>query len=163
MEERCIWSLFDLYVVAIWSVRMSIEWILLCEGLGTNATGNVTLIGVNTNIVVTPKLPAATKRAVFVHLTWPEQPETGAYSVDITVSDPTGNVLATQKTEFTVDGGLPWPDLPTSYDVPAEFLLPISKYGTYTIAATAAFADGSKEETSVNLYVVAPPDAAAED
>lgn len=136
---------------------MSIEWMLLSEGLGTNAAGHFTLVSVNTNVLVTAQLPAVTKRAVLVHLTWPEQPETGAYSVHITVSDPSGNELVAQTSEFTLGGSLPWPHLPTSLDVPAEFLLPVSEYGTYTVAATVSSVDGSEEKASVNLYVVPPP------
>ena len=135
---------------------MKIEWIILAEGLGTASNGAVTAIGVNQNLIVTPSLPATTKRAILAHVTADEGTLAGfEFGVSITVLGPSGQAIVTQ-TGMAKAGTPLRPDLPVSVDVFTEFPVTLQEYGTHVVQVRVSALDGAEEMGGVNFYVLAP-------
>lgn len=137
---------------------MNLEWIILAEGLGTDAKDAVTLIGLNQNVFMTPVLPAPTKRAVVAHLLLEdEEVFLGASArFAMRVEAPSGTVLSASSGGGELSPGLN-PDLPSTLDIPAQMALMITEYGTHKIIVeiTGPFGDQCKGE--VLLFVAPPP------
>ncbi len=130
---------------------------LLAEGFGQDAKGAVTAIGLNQSILVTPSLPASTKRAVLVHLVDEEgsvRPR-GKLHFSFAVHSPSGRVLLAQSGQLAV-GEKVWKDLPASVDIPAEFTFTAYEYGVHRIVAQIQYDDADSVECSVPLYVHKP-------
>ena len=109
---------------------MRLEWIILAEGLGADAKGALTVIGLNQNVLITPTLPATTKRAILAHFT-----ENGAEAKPgepiffrVSFVSPSGKTISAQNgsAQFTLSR---WPDIPAAIDLPAEMILNCSEYG----------------------------------
>jgi len=139
---------------------MKLEWIILAEGIGQDAKGATTAIGLNQNILATPSLPATTKRAVIAHL----MADQGAMNpgdrvtVRFTVTSPSGHVIAAQTAQATI-GQIAWPDLPVYWDLPVELLLTFSEYGTHKFEVSVQTANGQEAEERIDFYVVVPPES----
>lgn len=139
---------------------MRLEWILLAEGAGTNASGIVTAISINTNVVATPTVPVTTKRVVLTHFVG--EPGEAAdlagkdLSVSVRVMSPSGNPIlantATSKFNLPV-----WPELPSGLDIAIELQLRVNEYGTHEIAVTAQADNETMLEAHTYLYVMQPP------
>jgi hypothetical protein len=135
---------------------MRIEWIILAEGLGSASNGAVTAIGVNQNLIVAPSLPVMTKRAIMVHLTADDDRFTNAeLGLAIKVLSPSGQVVAAQ-TSSAKTGAPPWPDLPATFDVFAEFPMRLAEYGAYVTDIEVTAPDGAQAQAQASFYVRAP-------
>jgi hypothetical protein len=138
---------------------MKIGWMLLAEGIGQDAKAVITAIGLNQNVLTTVTLPSVTKRAIVVHVV----DNTGTlkdgdrFTVTFNITSPHGKVIAAQTGQVTV-GKVPYPDLPVSFDLPAELVFNVSEYGTYVIEATVQLSDGPEMSERVDFYVIDAPD-----
>jgi hypothetical protein len=131
---------------------------LLAEGFGHDAKGAITAIGVNQSVVIAPTLPATTKRALLVHLSDDEgllRPGTKLH-FSIAVYNPSGRALLAQSGQIAL-GEKPWPDLPATVDIPAEFTLTTNEYGEHSITAQVQFDGTEAIESSIPLHVVPAP------
>ena len=140
---------------------MKIEWILLAEGLGQDAKGAITAIGLNQNVLATPSLPATTKRAVVARLVGEDGGSLNSgdkVTLRFSVSDPAGHVIAAQTAQGTI-GPRPWPDLPLSSDLPIELVLTFQQYGTHKFEVAVQASDGTEVNGHLDFYVVTPPKA----
>ena len=141
---------------------MKMEWILLAEGLGQDAKGAITAIGLNQNILAAPSLPATTKRAVVAHLVADDEPlETGdKITLRFSVTSPSGQVVAAQTAQATV-GPVLWPDLPAISDLPVDMVLTFNEYGTHRFEVAVQTTGGEELEGQIDFYVVAPAQSLA--
>lgn len=142
---------------------MRVDWILLAEGLGQDAKGAITAIGLNQNVLAVPSLPASTKRAVVAHLVADEGALKPGDQLNLrfSVTSPSGQVIVAHGAQATI-GRLPWPDLPASSDLPVELGLTFHEYGTHQFEV-AVQAPGSEEmKGQLDFYVVATPDSQGE-
>jgi hypothetical protein len=134
---------------------VKLEWILLAEGVGAAANGALTAIGLNQNVLIAPRFPALTKRAVIAHFSSSKPFEDGELTVSFSVTSPTGKVVSANTAKINLSGGIiAWPDLPAAFDVPVELVIPVSEYGEHCITISASFPDGSKGDGTLALYVV---------
>jgi hypothetical protein len=135
---------------------MKIEWIILAEGFGSASNGAVTAIGVNQNLIVTPNLPVMTKRAIMVHLGADDGSFTDSeLGLAVKVLSPSGEVVAAQTSSMKT-GAPPWPDLPVTFDVFAEFPMRLAEYGTYVTDVGITAPDGTPAKAQASFYVRAP-------
>lgn len=136
---------------------MKLEWVVLAEGMGGDASGALTLIGVNRNVFVAQALPAVTKRAVLVHVAGDAGTlEPGAQAqVSFSVVSPSGRVLLAQSSGITLAPPI-WSDLPAGIDIPAEFGLNVTEYGDHVIKVEIDLG-GDRLTGEVMLYVRTPP------
>lgn len=134
---------------------MKMDWVIIAEGVGSDAGGALTAIGVDQNVLIAPALPTRTKRAVIVHLVEGDRPVTPGTSLQftITVTSPNGKVVSAQSGEAQLGPRL-YVDLPGTVTIPVEFQLPVSEYGSYTITATVDEARSEQLSGSTTLYVV---------
>ena len=139
---------------------MKLEWVILAEGLGQDSKGAVTAIGLNQNILISPTLPASTKRAVLAHFV-----EDGTslsagqqFTFRISFISPSGKVISAQTGSAPLIVP-PWADLPIAIDMPAEMMLNCSEYGTHRIEVSMELPDGDEIKGHVDFYVreKAPP------
>ena len=140
---------------------MKLDWILLAEGLGQDAKGAFTAIGLNQNVLAAPSLPVATKRAMIVHLVADKgdlQPG-DQLTLRFSVASPSGQIIAAQTAQAAV-GTLQWPELPITSDFPVEMLLNFSEYGTHRFEVAIQVAGREEMRDGVDFYVVAPPQPA---
>jgi hypothetical protein len=139
---------------------MRLEWILLAEGAGTNASGIVTAISINTNVLATPTVPVTTKRVVLTHFVGEAKEAVDLAGKDLSVSvqvmSPSGKPIlantATSKFNMPV-----WPELPTGLDIAIELQLRVTEYGTHEITVTAQTDNEATMEAHTYLYVMQPP------
>jgi hypothetical protein len=138
------------------------EWILLAEGLGQDAKGAITAIGLNQNILAAPSLPATTKRAVVAHLVADDEPlETGdKITLRFSVTSPSGQVVAAQTAQATV-GPVLWPNLPATSDLPVDMVLTFNEYGTHRFEVAVQTTGGDELEGHIDFHVVAPAQSLA--
>jgi hypothetical protein len=141
---------------------VKIEWVLLAEGLGQDAKGAITALGLNQNILAAPSLPSTTKRAVIAHLAADDEPlETGdKITLRFSVTSPSGQVIAAQTAQATV-GTVPWPDLPVTSDLPVEMLLTFNEYGTHRFEVAVQTTGGEELKGQIDFYVVTPAQSMA--
>ncbi len=142
---------------------MHLEWILLAEGAGTNATGSVSAISINSNVLATPSVPVTTKRVVIAHFVGEPGESAHLAGRDVTVTarvlSPSGDaVLAHSATGKFVAPA--WPELPSALDIAIELPLRITEYGAHNIVVSAQADDGAVMEGRIQLYVMEPPPAA---
>ncbi|HUY44800.1 MAG TPA: hypothetical protein VMV92_03610 [Streptosporangiaceae bacterium] len=142
---------------------MHLEWILLAEGVGTNATGSVSAISINSNVLATPSVPVSTKRVVIAHFVGEPGDSAHLAGRDVTVTarvlSPSGDaVLAHSATGKFVAPA--WPELPSGLDIAVELPLRITEYGAHDIVISAQADDGTVMEGRIQLYVMEPPTAA---
>jgi hypothetical protein len=137
---------------------MKLEWILLAEGIGQDARGAITMIGLNQNVLVAPALPALTKRALMAHLVDDDQPlkEGDVINFKLKAVSPTDEVISVQSGQGVIAPTI-WPDLPHMLDFPMEMILNCQEYGTYRIEFEMKFPDGKTSQETVSLYVRQPP------
>jgi hypothetical protein len=142
---------------------MKIEWILLAEGLGQDAKGAITAIGLNQNVLVAQTLPASTKRAIVAHLIACEgTPSPGdAISLRFGVSNPDGQVIAAQTAQAIVGPSL-WPDLHPGLDFPVELVLTFHQYGVHKFELAVQAPEGPEIKKQLDFYVVRPAQDSAE-
>jgi len=139
---------------------MRLEWILLAEGAGTNAVGNVSAISINSNVFPTPSIPASTKRVVIAHFIGEPGESADLAGQDITIDarvlSPSGNVaLANSATgKF---GSPTWPELPSAMDIMIELQLRITEYGAHDVVVSAQAESGAVMEGRIQLHVMEPP------
>ena len=135
---------------------MEIEWILLAEGLGQDAKGAITAIGLNQNVLTAPSLPATTKRAVITHLVAGQGTVKAGDKLNLrfSVTSPSGQVIAAQTAQATI-GPLPWPDLPSSSDFPIELVLTFYEYGTHKFEVDVQASDSEQVKGYLDFYVMA--------
>lgn len=140
---------------------MKLEWILLAEGMGSDASGALTLIGVNRNVFVTPVLPGLTKRAAVAHIE-SEPGGTGPEKLQVTFSviSPEGRVLLAQTAVLSLSPP-PWEDIPPSIDIPAEFGINVSEYGPHIVRVEIDVDAGQHLSGETVLYVRQSPTTAA--
>src|SRR6266851_3454363 len=139
---------------------MHLEWILLAEGAGTNATGSVSAISINSNVLATPSVPVTTKRVVIAHFVGEPGESAHLAGRDVTVTarvlSPSGDaVLAHSATGKFVAPA--WPELPSALDIAIELPLRITEYGAHNIVVSAQADDGAVMEGRIQLYVMEPP------
>lgn len=134
---------------------MKIEWILLCEGIGQDAKGAITAIGLNQNVVVAQTLPVVTKRGFIARIAEYDLEVDSEVVFRFEVISPEGKSLSTQEGTVRIGESL-WPELPQAIDLPAEFLFQLPSHGTYEIAVTVGFPDGTELQSSTQLYVLKP-------
>lgn len=142
---------------------MRLEWILLAEGVGTNATGSASAISINSNVLATPSVPVPTKRVVIAHFVGEPGESAHLAGRDVTVTarvlSPSGDaVLAHSATGKFVAPA--WPELPSGLDIVIELPLRITEYGPHDIVVSAQADDGAVMEGRIQLYVMEPPPAA---
>jgi hypothetical protein len=132
-----------------------LDWLVLAEGLGQDASGRLTAIGLNQNVLIAPTLPLITKRAVIAHFIDEENELSHGDRVtaSFTPTSPSGEVLGAQETEATI-GRRTHLDLPASMDFPMEFFLNIREYGRHCLGVELALPNGKKLTGEVYLYVM---------
>ena len=133
---------------------MKLEWVILAEGLGQDAKGAITAIGLNQNLFIAPTLPSVTKRAIFAHFTEdPTNVEPGR-QVTFTTSfiSPSGKVIASQTGSVQLATPI-WPNLPTTIDLPAEMFLNCTEYGAHKLEVRMRLPDDEEIVGSVDLHV----------
>jgi hypothetical protein len=134
---------------------VKIEWVILAEGLGQDAKGALTIIGLNQNVLATPTLPAPTKRAVVSHVV-AEQGEVKAgdsLSLRFNVISPSGKVIAANTVQGAI-GPFPWPELPLFLDFPAELVISFNEYGTHRFEVTAQIGEADESVGHAEFYVL---------
>jgi hypothetical protein len=136
---------------------MKLEWMVMAEGLGSDASGALTLIGVNRNVLVAAALPAITKRAVLVHVTGAPTDIPSDVQVNFSVLSPSRKVLVAQNASLKLAPAR-WANMPAFFDIPAEFELTIREYGDHTIRAEIELNDESLS-SEISLHVQSGPPA----
>lgn len=139
---------------------MKLDWILIAEGFGTSASGAVTAIGVNQQVVLASSLPATTKRGVMAHFV----DESGTLAgqeveVTLTIYAPSGAPILAHTAPARMNETSPWPELPSGMDVFLEVPLRLSDYGAYEVALSVKQPKGEPVEGRVSFYVREPPTA----
>ena len=135
---------------------MKLESLVLAEGMGQDANGAYTLIGVNQNVFSPQSLPAGTKRAVLAYFV--EEPGENlewagkSAEVSFTVTSPTGKVLAAQTGQLSF-GEKNFADVPVALQLPNEIILQVREYGDHRIAVAVTFPDESVVKGELTLYV----------
>jgi hypothetical protein len=135
-----------------------LEWLVLAEGLAQDAKGAFTLVSVNQNILGAEGLPTMTKRAVLAHLSVDADEEiaAGTYTFSFQVASPSGRVL--HASNGAVELIQPrFPDLPGTFDIPAEAVLRITEYGAHTFAFEVSGPSGESASAEVLLHVIEQP------
>lgn len=134
---------------------MQISWMMLAEGIAQDAKGAFSLIGVNQNIIFVDSIPSQTKRAVLVHL----EAAAGEGVADLssatftfTVTAPSGVVIGAQSGQIEA-GDLPFPDLPSTADVPFDSVIPIAEPGEYTVGFRITYSTGRTDQSAISLFV----------
>lgn len=142
---------------------MKMEWVLLAEGLGQDAKGAITAIGLNQSIFAASKLPASTKRAVVAHLVDDDDHLNAGDKITLqfSVTSPTDKVIAAQTVQATI-GQRMWTDLPVAVDLPVELLLTFNEYGTHYLKVAVQIPDEEELKGQAELYVVEPLKSLAE-
>jgi hypothetical protein len=138
---------------------VKISWLILAEGLATDAKGAYTLVGINQNILFTPTVPAQTKRAIIAHLTGTNEDaeqKMKEASFTFSVLSPS-NVTLSATSGQAVGTAFPFPELPATVDIAANFMVPISEFGEYQICLEVRFGDGEVAKAAESLYVMRPP------
>ena|SRR5215831_69974 len=140
---------------------MRLEWILLAEGIGNNASGAITAISINQNVFMAARLPAVTKRAVLVHFVADpaEADELSGKEIELSaqVVDPSGHTIVAA----TVPGVFPprlWTDLPGGLDISTEIPIRVTSYGTYELRISARAPGQPDVSATTYLYVREPID-----
>jgi hypothetical protein len=133
---------------------MKIDWLLMCEGISQDARGAWAAVGINQNVLASPSLPTTTKRSFLTHVT----EVVGGTQVEfrMEVLNPDGRPLAVQTGHVGLSAG-PIPDLPTTVDIPTEFILTFGSYGEHQIRVELSdLSNRLSTSASVSLYVVDP-------
>jgi hypothetical protein len=126
---------------------------ILAEGIALDARGAFTLVGLNQNVYATDSLPSHTKRAVLTRIV---DLTTGSkYRIRVEVASPNGRVIAVQEGQFEV-AGLRIPGIPPGgADIPNEFQIAVTEFGTYRfVAELTDDASGHTESATIELYAV---------
>lgn len=138
---------------------MRLEWILMAEGFGTNASGATTAISINQNVVIASSLPMVTKRGVLAHfaadVAEADQMEGKEIPVTAQVIGPSGEVIIGSTVSAVLQPRL-FPDLPSGLDITTEFPLRVSDYGTYEIRVTTRPPGQGEITATTYLYVKEP-------
>ena len=136
---------------------MKLDWIIIAEGIGRDAKGALTLIGLNQNVFVAPTLPAVTKRAVVAHFVDDgDTPKSGdILSFKLSVISPSGETVSAQQGQAAIGQAL-WPDPTPTFDLPAEITINCAEYGSYRLEVEVQFGASQGSGGSVNLYVKEP-------
>jgi hypothetical protein len=123
---------------------MKLDWLIMAEGIGQDAAGVLTLIGINQNVLVTSALPAVTKRALVAHVLddGSTLSEGAVLTAVFSATSPSGDVLASLEGKATV-GRRRLSDHPVTLDLPAEVPLQITEYGTYMLGVRVSAANES--------------------
>jgi hypothetical protein len=134
-----------------------LEWFILAEGIGQDAKGALTLIGINQNALVTGALPVITKRALVAHIVDDADGlnEGDEVSATFKVSSPSGAVIAEPTTKLMV-GLRRLKSLPAEIDIPAELGLEVKEYGTHKINVEVTIPGGVLPAKDLSLYVLDP-------
>jgi hypothetical protein len=133
---------------------MKLEWMLLAEGLGQDARGAVTAIGINQNVLVVQKLPITTKRAIIAHI----EDEDNLFATGdklgfrFRVISPSDDTISTQSGQVLL-AERPHSDLPFTIDFPVEIVFDVAEYGPYRLTMTINLPDGEQVAGQVILYV----------
>jgi hypothetical protein len=136
-----------------------LEWILMAEGFGSNASGALTAIALNQNVLVTPSLPVTTKRAILAHFVVEGEEAHTLADQEITVSSQVIGPSNETVLASSLPGRFPrpaWPDLPVGLDIIFEFPLRITEYGTYEIRVSTRAISGDEIRGHINLHVRQP-------
>jgi hypothetical protein len=139
---------------------MRLEWLLLAEGVGVNATNAVTVISINQNVLTSPTLPVSTRRVIVAHFVGDPAENSELEGRDIAVSaqvvSPSGKTIFanTNSGKFVAP---PWPDLPVGFDVAVVLELRIAEYGPHDVQVSAQTGDLEPIEGHTYLYVMEPP------
>ena len=134
---------------------MKIEWLILCEGIGTNANGAITAISINQNLVFPPALPIQLKRALIAHISDEGDSLQPGASVElaIVITSPSGAELAKVAAKLAVNDRLVT-DFPGTLDFPFESILTISQYGTYSVRIELLDNGDLLDEATVDFHVL---------
>lgn len=137
---------------------MKLEWVLLAEGLGQDARGAVTAIGINQNVLTVQKLPVTTKRAIMAHITGENDSLNSGdkLSFRFRVISPSEDTVSTQGGQILL-GERPHPELPVSIDVPVEVIFDVTEYGPYRLTMTLNLPNDEQETGETVLYVKEAP------
>lgn len=138
---------------------MRIEWFILAEGMGFDAKGALTVIGLNQNVLVTTALPATTKRAVIGHLVDDGQRLSPGENLEfaLSIESPSGKVISANTGRIAIDGETTFPDVPATIDLPAELAVVATEYGNYVIKLEVRPPDSTELKAEVILHVLEPP------
>jgi hypothetical protein len=138
---------------------VKISWLILAEGLAQDSKGAYTVVGINQNILLTSTVPTQTKRAIIAHLTAVSedsgQKMNGA-SFTFSILSPSKVTLSAHSGQ-AAEASFPFPDLPATVDIAADFMVPITEFGEYQICLEVRFADGDVARAVESLYVMRPP------
>jgi hypothetical protein len=137
---------------------VKLDWVIVAEGLGTDAKGAVTAIGVDQAVLIAPEVPTTTKRAIIARLVEDEETALTAGTTiqfSLAIRSPSGKVLSAQSGGATIGAKL-FPELPGSVVIPAEVGIAANEYGTYDIEVTASAPGMDEVSGTVPLYVVPP-------
>jgi hypothetical protein len=143
---------------------ITVEWLILAEGIGQDAKGAFTVIGINQNVLVASALPALTKRALMAHVVDDGDSLKKGHeaSAKFKVIAPSGEVVAEVLAKFEV-GERRLKDLPAELDIPAELGLEIKEFGAYRLRAEVTTPSGKFAAKELSLYVVEPSAFRAEE
>lgn len=134
---------------------MRIAWILLAEGLGVDASGALTAIGLNRNVLLASALPTTTKRAVVTRVEDIDLPNGTTIQASYSVVSPSGQVLMAQSASL-VAGGVRFRDVPGALDLPGEFALTPTEYGPHVVRIELRTDQEEPLTAQVLLYVIEP-------
>jgi hypothetical protein len=136
---------------------MKIAWLAMAEGVGQDAKGAFTLIGVNQDVLGADTLPATTKRAVLAHLTLDEGEPLNIgdrLSFTFRVEGPSGKVISATSQVIGVGEPPPWPELPRTIDIPGQLVFSVEEYGEHRLTFEMTTPSSQKLTASVSVFVV---------
>lgn len=141
---------------------MNISSFSMAEGSVEDASGRISLIGVNANVFAPESLPAITKRSFLLYAVDHEGVLNAGAQVEINLnlSSPSGKVLTAGGAIATV-GERRWSQVPGSLHFLADLVISASEYGVYQVVCTMKPEDQPELVAETVLYVVPPAETAS--
>jgi hypothetical protein len=137
---------------------MKIATFFICEGIAQDASGAYSAIRVGQNLIFTVSVPTASKRAIFLNLVEEDDELTEGTQIVVSfeIKAPSGEVIAGNVIGIPIVAK-PIANLPAEIPIPAEFVLPLTDFGEYTVSASVALPNGLQLYSSLPLHVLTPP------
>jgi len=137
---------------------VKIQWVIMAEGITTDARGALAAVGLGQSAIIVPAVPAQAKRAVIAQISgekdelYPGLP----VSFSVSVLDPSGKALSVNSGQVPI-GPMPFPDMPLGLNLASEVMFMISNYGRHVIRVAAQVSDAPEMATEVEFYATQPP------